>query len=98
MNRTKEEMLDNYDPNKEYPCYYHEDIIFKIMQEFADQEVEKEKEKARKLMEVLKELLEQYHYSCIHYAKEAGISIEKWVEDLPTYQKAKAAIDKYNQK
>lgn len=63
--------------------------------ERTPKDTKKEKEIAE-LVGALKQIFEQYGYECKNYADSCGISFEKWVLDIPTYQTVKQILKKHN--
>ena len=53
---TKEQILEKQKPNIEYPIYYHESNVLDAMEEYAQQQLSAERERAGKLVEALQKL------------------------------------------
>ncbi len=51
---TKEQILEKQKPNIEYPIYYHESNVLDAMEEYAQQQLSAERERAGKLVGALK--------------------------------------------
>ena len=64
---TKEQILEKQKPNIEYPIYYHKSNVLDAMEEYAQQQLSAERERAGKLVDSLQKLawhldtLKAYH-------------------------------------
>lgn len=54
--KSKEEILNQFEPNSEYPSYYHESNILDAMEEYASQSKPSEQESAGVFREALEKI------------------------------------------
>lgn len=80
--KSKEEILEKFEPNAEYPSYYHESHVLTAMEDFADfktQSIREALEEAVKSFQLIEQMSDpgSYERAVVEMKRIASGAVEK---------------------